>query len=394
MSKLISDILQAKEPDFSKLIYDYEFLAGRPGVDIKLANEIRSIQRNTAEKLGLDSLDTTDRELYYALRTKAKNDAEKLSSLLSINFSDKPNLMIAKIIKFVSPLFSGRQIWTVKNSSLRKLLKKDPPKKLLKIIGARSIDSVLKKENPSLILALAKKVDPSYEKKWLTNFSKLSTTDFNLRRVEFIPLKPKLLNKLSKAGHKNISLIQPIYETGVIIIPIPERRLQSDGLLFLTLILEAMRNIIMYSAYFKYVSTQPNFGKRLSDVLQNGIYNGTKNYIDFGWPALHNLIEQKPAMYSQRFQPAVQPDDFLLPSLSFLATRLPELKFWDGQTYCISMGPAGLVSHNLLDVLINEYNSLNEPRSFNFYAQNHLWNTLYSRYLLHEPIRKKIIKLD
>ena len=218
MSRLISDVLQAKEPDFSHFINDWELLAGSPGVDVRLSSELVTVSKNAIKTLGLDVNDTTNEELYFALIKKASQDNQLLEAHLSISQDDSPTIMASKVIKFSIGLAKSRSVWVVKPSVCKKILKENPPKKLLKGLGYRSIDSVLKRESPALILALGASTDQAFKKRLITQYKKLTPADFDLRKIEVIPLSSEKLKKLQKAGYQIEDQIIPAYEAGALVI--------------------------------------------------------------------------------------------------------------------------------------------------------------------------------
>mgnify|MGYP000264006517 CR=1 FL=1 len=58
MSKLLRDLLQAKEPLFTQSLRELEFDTGKKSIDIKLTAEIIEKTHAATRSLGLDSSDT------------------------------------------------------------------------------------------------------------------------------------------------------------------------------------------------------------------------------------------------------------------------------------------------------------------------------------------------
>ena len=74
MSRLISDILEAKEPEFSHNLKEWERLANFPAVDIRMTLEMKRDIKHLLGELGLDQDDTTGSELYHSLIKRYNQD--------------------------------------------------------------------------------------------------------------------------------------------------------------------------------------------------------------------------------------------------------------------------------------------------------------------------------
>ncbi len=394
MSRLISDILDAKEPEFSHLIGEWERIAGRPGVDVRLAGELSRAVREVVEALGLDVRDTTNKELYFALLKKGREDNQKLANLLLIEESDNPSVVANKVVHFVSAFVNDRRAWVMKQSVARKLLKDNPPKKLLKALGYRSIDSVIKRESPAVLITLGAMVDPAYKKKLLAQYKKLQASDFDPRQIEAVSLSSDKVAKLSKAGYKIDNLILPSYDQGVLIVVLPQKRSNGDVLLFLSALLEGVRSVLMYSSYFKTLSLRPKFGEKFSYTIEFGLSSSSKHLVATGWPSLHRLIDRSPSSFPLQMQPHIHQDDLALPNIGYFSDALPELAFWDRHQYVVKKDSSGVTSCNLLDVMINDFNDLDYIEGISWYGQGKLWDELFSRYLAHDPVSNIVLKLD
>lgn len=394
MTRLISDILEAKEPEFSHLIEEWERLAGKPGVDIRLSSELSRSARDVIGDLGLDAHDTTNKELYFALQKRGHEDSRKLAEHLVISSQENPAVMASKVVHFVSAFVSDRQVWVMKQSVARKLLKENVPKRLLKTLGYRSIDSVLKRESPAMLIALGCHIDAAFKKKMMTQYKKLSPADFDLRKIEVVSLPADRLDRLRKAGYKIDNLIIPSYECGVLLVILPQNRTDGDVLLFLSALLEGVRSSFMYSSYFKALSMRPKFGERLATAIDLGLAGSSKHLVKTGWPSLHHLVDKSPHRFPVEMQPHVQPDDLLLPSIKYFCEVVPELAFWDTHQYVVRKDPSGVASCNLLDVMINNFNQLDYSDGISWYGQSRLWDELFSRYLSHEPVNNLVLRLE
>ncbi len=94
MSKFLADILANDHPLFTRTIAELERASGSDGVDTRLIGDITEQAHTVMRALGLDTADTSGRELYYALNTIVANGrAEELlaaTHYVLMRFSDGP----------------------------------------------------------------------------------------------------------------------------------------------------------------------------------------------------------------------------------------------------------------------------------------------------------------
>lgn len=83
MARFLQLILDAQEPMFSAGLAKLEKTTGHSGVDVRLIADIIEKAHTVMRSLGLDTRDTTGRELYFALMAAAKRD--DIESLLAGN---------------------------------------------------------------------------------------------------------------------------------------------------------------------------------------------------------------------------------------------------------------------------------------------------------------------
>ena len=87
MSKLIGRLLGVDAEVTARLITRLESICLQPGVDTKLTAEIITKSREKIRSLGLDPADTTIKELYHGLISKAESDDSGLRLNLGISLT-------------------------------------------------------------------------------------------------------------------------------------------------------------------------------------------------------------------------------------------------------------------------------------------------------------------
>ena len=147
MAKILRDLLDAEEPIFSLSLQQLERASGQPGADARLIGEIAEKFHDRIVRLGLDKQDTTDKELYGALLARIAEDNKRVTKLIGGNDPDDVRDMVPRIVDAVEKMDINRSCWVLKRAVAKRLLKTMPPKKLMKHLGYRSVDSMLKHEN-------------------------------------------------------------------------------------------------------------------------------------------------------------------------------------------------------------------------------------------------------
>ena len=141
MSKLIRQLLNETDPRFSISLTRLEFAAGKPGIDTRLTAEILSTTRAKMLSIGLDPSDTTGAELYGALCQQAVLADEHVRAYLGHPANVDSGAQAIK--KLALEIIGKRETWSVKTVALRSILKKNPPKKVMKAFNYSSVDSIL-----------------------------------------------------------------------------------------------------------------------------------------------------------------------------------------------------------------------------------------------------------
>jgi hypothetical protein len=188
VSRRIATMLDEPEHVVTKLISALEDKNGYPSHDARLiAESIQKIRRKVS-KLGLDPDDTTAAELYHALLARFEKDSQAFEARLgqpTANF-DQRTALAARLVSQNQPL---PKQWALKNTVARNVLRQHPPKKLMKHLKYRSLESLLKRE-PLASIYLGSQIheSASWQSAHEKLISKLRQTDFELRDVKIIAL--------------------------------------------------------------------------------------------------------------------------------------------------------------------------------------------------------------
>ena len=188
MSKLFRDLLDATEPTFTLSLRNLEELSGHKNVDNALAAEILQKTNAAIRGLGLDVDDTTDRELYHALEGKVRGHNVHLAKSLGTSEDAAIRDIVPKLVKAVEDSDVPRRCWVLKKSVAKEMLRKMPPKVMMKNLGYRSIESMFKNENFSEIYAGLRFSEGA---DWLNEYNELfqksvTPSNFENREIEIV----------------------------------------------------------------------------------------------------------------------------------------------------------------------------------------------------------------
>jgi len=398
MSKLLSQLLEAREPLFQIAIHDLEKATGNPSADVRLTAEIVGKVHMKMRELGLDPRDTTGHELYQALINLVAKHDEFLAHRLGGNDPADVPTMLGHIKTAVEHLNVPKTAWVLKHSVAKRLLKATPPKKVMKQLGYRSIDSMLKREPIGEIYGALRFAESS---EWLDMFlgkyKKLQPIDFESRPIEIIQLDPKRWNNLTEpfVRHKRHNITH-LKELGVILmLPMPIERMRGITITALPLMLHYVNEIRMYSAYFKLQQVRPDFG----NILVETLVNDPSQHAVIAGQHIHWRVIQRyfaaadPSSHPEIFEPHVQPEDLAWRKAEAVLYRLePALHFWHDMDYIGLAMPDGPISFNLMDVAASYINGLGYEQRTAYHFREALWNEIFARYLGHKTLEYQVLK--
>ena len=183
--KRLAKLTGESEEKLGKVIDKLEDLSGFNSEDVRLISNLNRKTRNKLRGLNLDAQDTKSEELYEALSVKCRADMVLTSRAWGLN-EDNAN---EKIIEIVEKHLSGQKVLSIKCSIIKRNLKSLPPKKVMKALKYRSIDSMLKREDTREVLALAQITEShQWNSKFAQSLGNLNSSDYELRQIVILNL--------------------------------------------------------------------------------------------------------------------------------------------------------------------------------------------------------------
>lgn len=378
MTKLLTELLAAREPDFHFGIEKLERASGRHGQDIKLSAEL---SRNTASKLrelGLSPTDTTAQELYRSLDNKIVKSDKAVCRALRLEPLE-PTFMDDLASRF-NQLIDGNCL-AIKPSVARRLFRQQPPNAALKKLGFRSADSFFKHESLASI-AVAAKIYQSVG--WWSRFrklySKLRTDDLEVRQLEVTALDGAGWQKVARefAARSHTNLVD-IPEMGVIsLLPVDQVGSGMTSALFMLLV-DSANKIRSTSSYLSLYRARADIGEHVARVSRGQAQIDLEGVGDFqlSWHTIHRYLSGQKLDLD-----LIDPVGFRLDSPAELLANLhPALGFWSGCDSLAHLAGGRVVSINPLDVAINHLNKLSFGAGSLERFRHQLWQRFWTSYL-------------
>jgi hypothetical protein len=398
MTKIISELLGAPEPLFSISLVQLERASGQPCADIRLTSDIIAKVHQKTRELGLDPRDTTGPELYQALRNLTRLHDHFLATRMGGKDANDVEDMLPRIQHTVERLNIPRSTWALKQSVAKRMLKATPPKKLMKALGYRSTDSMLKREPVAALFGAMRFVESEqWFQTFMTKFSKLHPGDFESCEIEIIGLDDKRWNKITaqyvKDRHHNVMQVKEL--GAVLLLPLPVKRLAGVTIVVTALLLHAINEIRLHGAYFKLQQVRSDFGQLIAGMLTNDV----NHHAEVAGHKVHWRVVQRhyshPAhFHPETFEPHVQAEDLSWRRIEETLYHLePALHFWHNMDYVASRGDDGHpISFNLMDMAINYLNQLPYHQRVDGHFKAALSSELYGRYMRQLTVEQQVLR--
>lgn len=400
MTKLLSRALQAPEPFFRLGLQRLESANGHPSTDIRFSTEVSRHTKEKIRQLHLDPDDTTPEELYHALQERIKDDDARLVKVLrrrAATYVSAEADVTDGMVHALRRLPDSKRCFALKASTLKAIMKKVPPKKAMKQLGYRSLESFLKHEAPISILSAAwLSEDNHWQKRFRAEYQRLRPSDFENRSIAVTQLNSQRWRKLaertvSEQKHNILSF----REFGVVaFLPLTGEAPAGSATVSLSLALHELNEIRASSAFLKLCQVRPDFGKMVQRVADEDPELGSQ-LLDQNvpWKLIQRYYARLAHHHSEQiFEPHLQLEDMVWhPIEETLSTIEPTFRFWQDSAHLGLLHERGPVSLNVIDTALNYCNRLSFGNRMAQYFQHSLWHELLMRYLQHDTVEQAVL---
>lgn len=397
MTRVLSELLDATEPTFTMSISQLEAKTGHNSVDVALTADIVSLVRRKIKELGLDPEDTTGKELYHALQGLVALHDQYLSQAIGTKPTDPLPDQLKAIQKAIAKIPVPKKVWALKHSVAKRIVKNHPPKKVMKQLGYKSVDSMLKREHVDEILAASRFLETkAWNDKLVKSYKKLRPSDFETRDILVKVLdKNRWGNSADTFIYARKQNLTHLKELGVImILPLPVKHMRGTVITILPLVLHYINEIRSYSAFFKMQQVRPDF----SDILVKTLLLDPNDIAKFAGQDVHWRIIQRhfggqdPQKHPELFEPHVQPDDlYWRKAESVIYWLEPALQFWEGLDFVAALYPKMTVPLSLMDNAVSYCNNLEYGQHSLGHFRRSLWNEIMIAYIGQDNFEQAII---
>lgn len=400
MTRFLSHSLQASEPSFRYGLNRLEVANGRPSTDIRLTSEINLHTQQKLLELGLNPRDTTAEELFHILQHKVKNDDIKLSKTLRTQAASHVSAegdVIDGMIHALSKDKNSMRCYSIKMSSMKSILKAVPPKKAMKKLHYRSIDSFLKHESPISIMSAAWLVEGViWQKKLLDKYRKLQPRDFETRHIQLVHMKQSrwasLANSVVNEHHHNLISLREL--GALVFLPIDDKVPAGGVTASLSMALHELNEIRAASTFLQLNQVKSNFGEVVKTIVcDEALLNSSILDQQVPWNLVHRYYAKLNSKFKEEiFEPYIQLEDMVWQPIENTLTEIePSLKFWKGTSHLGLLDGHKAVSLNILDSALSYCNNLPYEKRAIHYFQKSLWHELLMRYLNHKPVEDSML---
>jgi hypothetical protein len=386
MSRVLAELLGTTDPAFRLQLRRLEQAAGLPQADIRLTMQVINETREKIRMLGLDPHDTTGAELYQALQSRLQADEGRARQALGLQTNATPTEVLEAVKRHLEKLPLEKDVFVVKQATMRQLLKKLKPKNTMKKLGYRSQDSMLKHEPVGQLLAatlLSESRD--WHRQRLEAYKKLKASNFETKPVSFfVPTTkqwPELAEKhVAQTKHNLLS----VSEMGAVVMLPLKHDLPALALTTLLLAFDSLNAIRSQSSYLKLQQVRPDFGSLVHQVmLHEPMTEAELAGEQLPWKVVQWFYGNGHSTYQpDAFEPHVQPEDLYWHDAETALTELhPALEFWQGSRLLALLDGGSPVSLNVLDVALGVCNGLDYSQRIVHHMRTGLSHELLARYL-------------
>lgn len=401
MTRFLSQALQAPEPAFRQGLRQLESANGHPGTDIRFSVEVRQQLKDKLQELGLDPEDTTPEELYHALQRRISDDDARLTKVLrrrAATYVSAEAKVTDGMVHALRRLPDSKRCFALKASTLKGLMKKVAPKKAVKQLGYRSLDSFLKHETPVSIMAAAwLSEERHWQKRFLSEYKRLRPSDFETRDITIVHLDSRrwqgLAERTVDSQRHNVLCFKEL--GALVFLPLSSEAPAGSATASLSLALHELNEIRASSTFLKLCQVRPDFAVMVQRVAGQEPELSSQ-LLDQKMP--WKLVQRHYASTDRRegeevFEPHLQIEDMAWhPVEDALATIEPAFRFWRHGGHLGMLHERGPVSCNVLDAALNYCNRLTFEKRLAHYFQHSLWHELLGRYLRRETVEQAVLR--
>lgn len=398
MCRLLAELTHTDTRLMTETIKRLEERSGQPGVDIRTTADIHAQIHLTVRALGLDPRDTHPKELYVALQNLAATHEQFLLKKFQLSKLPSGESLPTHVSYIFDRLRFNRRAWAIRPASLRRILVQQPPKQLVKALGYRTVESMIKREPVDVLFFFALKTESAtWQQQCNKALQKLSPMDFEERLLTARSLEAPRYHLLAgRIAAQEHSVVYGVPLVGTVMLLSSQAPTRPGMvLLALTMALKEVTELQYIHSYLKHHQMQADFSHKVLSVLRDRtLATAAIAGQAFDWRLLHRHYGSatSPHGHPELFQPHLQAEDLAYRHAEEILYRAePALHMWHGVDYVGLQTSAGVISFNLVDVLVNLVNGISLGRQVSGHMRQSIWDELLLRYLRNDSIEQTVL---
>ncbi len=394
MTKLLVELLAVDSRKFKDYIDRLEHVCMRPGVDVRLGAEILTRSRDKITELGLDVTDTTAEELFFALKHKLARDEQTVKQQLGIKNAKASNHKNLEHIASVIERLSAREkSLSLTSAGVKRILNAVPPKRTMKALKFRSLESVMKRHDPKVLYALACMVESgSWHAQVHAKIRRLNARDIQWQSISCSVVPEQWYTRLKDVLSDNGAL-HANNELGIVcVLPVVDTTHVGATVLLLGMGLQAASSIAIQSLPYKKLSLSQGFETIVTTIASGSVPKLSSIHgLTPSWRAVYELLGKRHVSLMHDDVEFAVFDLFWESTETKLASIDSQMDFWVDTHYLGAHASLKPVSFHVLDVAISLLGNVEYGRHANIHLESSLWNELQIRYLREEVLSRTLV---
>ncbi len=378
MSKRLANTLQQPEALVEGIINKLEKLSGFSSHDLHFDSDTRQLLAKKTSQLALDPNDTSEEEFYWGLMHKFA-DANKYFEESYFGSCKAVAEKMSVVAGMANNSLVAENVWSLKTSTAKKLLRKNPPKTLMKPLGYRSLESMLKHEDALLILGVAMSISSVH---WTqvtkAQIGKLTTADYEEKPQQVVVLDSKWVKLTNK-----MTVITNNSSAGLVVLSPNALAAEVPLLSLLVITAQNLESGRVHSV----AARMPELNSASSPFVAS--FGGAA----ITWSSLvYHLGRLHQGDHPEILDPYIMPEHLMSRSISDrICSVHPVLNFWKDTGYLLKGHSTRQVSANIIDVATNFANNVSLGSNTTQAGRASYWNHLLHKYMQHPAVFDKIL---
>jgi len=406
-TKKLAKLLRTSEDVILSLEKKMEKITKNKGVISKIVQDNNFKIRKKLIELGFGKnkkpFNAKAEDVYEALIKKVEKDDKIL-----LKYFYKPDFSTTtgcrSLINTAKELAGSPVGFYLKESVAKKLLKLNPPRKILTSLGyGNDIDKMLEKENLFEIFAALRFIEDS---EWLNNtffepYKDLKKDDFEKREIKVMALPEKWGGIGKEFLGKKLHHMSHLKELGLVFIIPVKKQVKGEILYLFFMTLHYIYETDWHARLFESYSKNKNFAAQMIGALKVGVTSDPlPNHNKMSWRIVPKYLAKKDVNDPRLAEPHISPEAWHYTKAAKVIQKfakrfeISDLDFWNeldtaGEYFPFNHSKKKvLISFDLFDNGIALLQKAGFESKYLYHQQEALWNEIFIQYMGEDMLDK------